>query len=103
MYRVINLGTFNTMSLETLLIFILAGAVAITLFLPLLLACMGERNVLGAWWFTLRTYFSVVLFLFVVGILFGNSMHHATEHSSKTLPETWKWVDQVNAWVDSIK
>lgn len=91
------------MSLETLVLLILAGAAAITLLLPLPLACMGERNVLGAWWLALRTYFGVVLFLFVAGILFGSSMHHATEHSSKTLPDCWKWVDQVNAWVDSIK
>lgn len=90
------------MDLETLLIFILSGAVAITLFLPLLLACMNERNVIGAWWLALRTYFGVMLFLFVAGVLFGNSMHHATEHSSKSLPETWKWVDQVNALVDSV-
>lgn len=90
------------MDLETLILFVLAGAAAITLFLPLFLVCMGERNVSGVWWFTLRTYFCVVLFLFVIGILFGNSMHHATGHSSKSLPETWKWVDQVNAWVDSV-
>lgn len=102
MYRVLSLGTSITMDLETLLIFILSGAVAITLLLPLLLACMGERNVLGAWWFALRAYFGGVLFLFVAGVLFGSSMHHATGHSFESLPACWKWVDQVNAWVDSV-
>ena len=103
MSRVINLGAFINMDLETLILIILTGAAAITLLLPLILTCMGERNILGAWWFTLRAYFGVVLFLFVAGVLFGNSMHHATGHASKALPDTWKWVDQVNAWVDSIK
>jgi L-cystine uptake protein TcyP (sodium:dicarboxylate symporter family) len=91
------------MDLETLVLFVLSGAVVITLLLPFILICMGENNVLGTWWFTLRTYFSVMLFLFVIGILFGNSMHHATGHSSESLPDCWEWVDQVNAWVDSIK
>lgn len=91
------------MDLETLLIFILVGAIAITLLLPIFLACMGERNVLGMWWFTLRAYFGVVLFMFVAGVLFGSSMHHATGHSFEALPESWKWVDQVNAWIDSLK
>lgn len=90
------------MSLETLLIFVLTGAVVITLLLPFILACMGENNVLGAWWFTLRTYFGVALFLFVIGIMFGNSMRHATGHSFESLPDSWKWVDQVNTWVDSV-
>lgn len=90
------------MDLETLVLLILTGAVAITLLLPLLLACMGERNVIGAWWLAMRAYFGVVLFLFVAGVLFGSSMHHATGHASKALPDTWKWVDQVNAWVDSV-
>lgn len=102
MNRVINLGTFINMDLETLLIFVLAGAAAITLFLPLILTCMGERNVLGACCIAMRAYFGGVLFLFVAGILFGNSMHHATGHSSKSLPDCWEWVDQVNALVDSV-
>lgn len=88
------------MDLENLFILVLVGAAVITLLLPLFLACMGEKNIFGAWWLTIRVYFSVMLFLFVAGILFGNSMHHATEHSSKTLPEPWKWVDQVNGWLD---
>lgn len=90
------------MDLETLILFVLAAAVVITLLLPFILACMGENNVLRTWWFTMRTYFGVVLLLFGIGILFGNSMHHATGHSFECLPETWKWVDQVNAWVDSV-
>ena len=88
------------MDLETLVLFVLVGAAAITLLLPLFLACMGEKNILGVWWLTIRTYFGVVMFLFIAGILFGSSMHHATGHSSESLPESWKWVDQVNGWLD---
>jgi hypothetical protein len=88
------------MDLENLFILVMIGAVAITLLLPLFLACMGEKNIFGAWWLTMRIYFSVMLFLFVAGVWFGTSMHHATGHMYDSLPSSWEWVDQVNGWLD---